>query len=181
MSLPDSIAGPWHVLIPINISESHHPLITNFEVFISFTNCYFFFILTVSRTRKEYQNFLKKFNGKNELNVSSIRMKMDEMCFSSLRFVFVFLLFFFLSFFFFHFPKKKQSTSVITPAERAGGARNWRTASFPSIRKDIGVEWSLNRIIQYARPRMSMDGDKERRSMRKEIRRSGRTFGRRGD
>ena len=105
MSLPDSIAGPWHVLIPINISESHHPLITNFEVFISFTNCYFFFILTVSRTRKEYQNFLKKFNGKNELNVSSIRMKMDEMCFSSLRFVFVFLLFFLP--FFFHFPKKK--------------------------------------------------------------------------
>ena len=112
MSLPDSIAGPWHVLIPINISESHHPLITNFEVFISFTNCYFFFILTVSRTRKEYQNFLKKFNGKNELNVSSIRMKMDEMCFSSLRFVFVFLLFFFLPFFF-HFPKKSNRPALL--------------------------------------------------------------------
>lgn len=76
---------------------------------------------------------------------------------------------FFLPSFLFRFPKKKkkkgkQSSGVITPVERGGGARNWRTASSPSIpRKILVLSGAWTRIIQYTNinGRGIKEGDQE--------------------
>ena len=108
MSLPDSIAGPWHVLIPINISESHHPLITNFEVFISFTNCYFFFILA---NEKGIPKFFEEIQRKERVERVFDKNEdgWDVFLFASLCLCF----FTFFSSFFFSFPKKKSNRPAL--------------------------------------------------------------------
>lgn len=74
---------------------------------------------------------------------------------------------FFLPSFLFRFPKKKKKKRKAIERryyERGGGARNWRTASSPSIpRKILVLSGAWTRIIQYTNinGRGIKEGDQE--------------------